>query len=204
VARVKDFGVFVTTEEGLDGLVRAGDLSWSQRVANPADLYKPGDEVEAVVLELEPAKERMALGIKQLNEDPWEVFAKQTPAGSRVTGKVTRIADFGVFVELAPGIEGLCHISQLAEERVQKATEVTNVGQDLEVMVLEIDRDKRRIGLSVKALSDDTGDYRTYEKEQKASESVFGNFFGDALAQKLARDKEAEAAKEPTSADSKD
>src|SRR5436309_2381258 len=117
VRNVTDFGIFVGVQEGIDGLVHVSDISWTQRIKHPGDLYKKGDEVEAVVLNIDVENERFSLGIKQLHPDPWTELPTKYPIGSRVKGKVTKVADFGAFLEIEPGIEGLVHVSELRDQR---------------------------------------------------------------------------------------
>ena len=152
VKSITDFGVFVEIEPGIDGLVHISDLSWTKKVRHPSEVYKKGDEVEAVVLGIEVEHERVSLGVKQLTPDPWDSVAQRYPLNSRVNGKVSSVADFGVFVELEEGIEGLIHISQLSNERVDKPSSLFKVGDELEALVVQVDSKERRIGLSVKGL----------------------------------------------------
>src|ERR1700726_474000 len=149
---ITDFGVFVEIEPGIDGLVHISDLSWTKKVRPPSEVYKKGDEVEAVVLGIEVEHDRVSLGGKQLTPDPWDSVAQRYPLNSRVNGKVSSVADFGVFVELEEGIEGLIHISQLSNERVDKPSSLFKVGDELEALVVQVDSKERRIGLSVKAI----------------------------------------------------
>jgi small subunit ribosomal protein S1 len=152
VKSITDFGLFVEIEPGIDGLVHISDLSWTKKVRHPSELYKKGDEVEAVVLGIEVEHERVSLGLKQLASDPWDTVAQRYPLNTRVTGRVSSVADFGVFVELEEGIEGLIHISQLSNERVDKPSTLYKVGDQVEALVVQVDTKERRIGLSVKAL----------------------------------------------------
>src|SRR5229473_3023011 len=152
VKSITDFGVFVEIEPGIDGLVHISDLSWTKKVRHPSELLKKGDEVEAVVLGIEVDQERVSLGIKQLALDPWDTVAQRYPLNTRVRGKVSSVADFGVFVELEEGIEGLIHISQLSNERVDKPSSLYKVGDEVETIVVQVDSKERRIGLSIKAL----------------------------------------------------
>ena len=152
VKSITDFGVFVEIEPGIDGLVHISDLSWTKKVRHPSEVYKKGDEVEAVVLGIEVEHERVSLGVKQLTPDPWDTVAERYPLNSRVNGKVSSVADFGVFVELEEGIEGLIHISQLSNERVDKPSSLFKVGDELETLVVQVDSKERRIGLSIKGL----------------------------------------------------
>jgi small subunit ribosomal protein S1 len=152
VKSITDFGVFVEIEPGIDGLVHISDLSWTKKVRHPSEVYKKGDEVEAVVLGIEVEHERVSLGVKQLTPDPWDTVALRYPLNNRVNGKVSSVADFGVFVELEEGIEGLIHISQLSNERVDKPSSMFKVGDELEALVVQVDSKERRIGLSIKGL----------------------------------------------------
>jgi small subunit ribosomal protein S1 len=152
VKSITDFGVFVEIEPGIDGLVHISDLSWTKKVRHPSEIYKKGDEVEAVVLGIEVEHERVSLGVKQLTPDPWDTVAQRYPLNNRVNGKVSSVADFGVFVELEEGIEGLIHISQLSNERVDKPSSLFKVGDELEALVVQVDSKERRIGLSIKGL----------------------------------------------------
>jgi small subunit ribosomal protein S1 len=152
VKSITDFGVFIEIEPGIDGLVHISDLSWTKKVRHPSEVYKKGDEVEAVVLGIEVEHERVSLGVKQLTPDPWDTVAQRYPLNHRVNGKVSSVADFGVFVELEEGIEGLIHISQLSNERVDKPSSLFKVGDELEALVVQVDSKERRIGLSIKGL----------------------------------------------------
>src|SRR5579863_5180836 len=152
VKSITDFGVFVEIEPGIDGRVHISDLSWTKKVRHPSEIYKKGDEVEAVVLGIEVDHERVSLGVKQLTAGPWDTVAQRYPLNQRVNGKVSSVADFGVFVELEEGIEGLIHISQLSNERVDKPSSLFKVGDELEALVVQVDSKERRIGLSVKGL----------------------------------------------------
>lgn len=183
VRNITDFGIFVGVEEGIDGLVHVSDLSWTHRVKHPSELFKKGDEVEAVVLNIDSENERFSLGIKQLTDDPWDNLPRNYPRGTKVTGKVMKVTDYGAFVEIEPGIDGLVHISELSEDRVDKATDVLKPGDDVDVMVLDVDPGERRISLSLKAAIDGTTDYRAYQYgEGDGSRTTMG----DALAGKLA------------------
>jgi small subunit ribosomal protein S1 len=152
VKSITDFGVFVEIEPGIDGLVHISDLSWTKKVRHPSEVYKKGDEVDAVVLGIEIDNERVSLGVKQLAGDPWDSVAQRYPLNTRINGKVSSVADFGVFVELEEGIEGLIHISQLSNERVDKPSSLYKVGDEVEALVVQLDTRERRIGLSIKAL----------------------------------------------------
>src|SRR6266705_2393938 len=164
VVSLTDYGLFVEVEENIDGLVHVSDLHWTKKVKHPSELYKKGDEVEAVVLGIDVDNERISLGIKQLTEDPWAQVPKRYAPGARVKGAVTSITDFGVFVELEEGIEGLVHVSQLSTERVDKPSALYKPGDAVEAEVTSVDSREKRIGLSIKALrkSEERADMEAY------------------------------------------
>ncbi|MDY7016886.1 MAG: 30S ribosomal protein S1 [Nitrospirota bacterium] len=150
VNNVTDYGIFVELEEGIKGLVHISDLTWSSKPRPPHELYQRGDEVEAVVLKIDKGNERLSLGVKQLSSDPWEGVEVGYQTGQRVTGKVSSITDFGLFVELEPNVEGLLHISQIPEDLAQDLRKAFQLGQELEVSVLNVSKAERRIALSLK------------------------------------------------------
>jgi len=184
VRNVTDFGIFVGVQEGIDGLVHVSDISWTQRIKHPGDLYKKGDEVEAVVLNIDVENERFSLGIKQLHPDPWTELPTKYPIGSRVKGKVTKVADFGAFVEIEPGIEGLVHVSELRDERVENPRDVVKEGDELDVKVIDMDPHERKVALSVKAALHEGEDYREYMRNQQGGRASFGDVFGEKLGRK--------------------
>ena len=180
VRNVTDFGVFVGVEEGVDGLVHVSDISWTQRIKHPGELYKKGDVVEACVLNIDVENERFSLGIKQLSADPWDTLSERLPVGSRVKGKVTKVTDFGGFVEIEPGIEGLVHVSEMKDERVENPRDVITEGQEVDVKIIDINSTDRKIALSMKALLNDGGDdYREYLKKQaEGAKARLGDVMG--------------------------
>ncbi len=151
VRNFTSYGAFVELEEGVDGMIHVSDMSWTRKVNHPSEVLKKGDEVECVVLEVDPANQRISLGLKQAQEDPWSTMAAKYRVGQLVKGKVSKIASFGAFVELDGGIDGLVHISQISDERVQKVRDVLQPGQEVEARVIKIDNVERKIGLSIKA-----------------------------------------------------
>jgi small subunit ribosomal protein S1 len=181
VKSITDFGLFVELEEGIDGLVHVSDLHWTKRVKHPSELYNKGDEVEAIVLGIDVNNERISLGIKQLAEDPWTRVPRAYPAGTRVRGKVTSVTDFGVFVELEEGVEGLIHVSQLSTERVDRPATLYSVGDEVEAEVTQVDAREKRIGLSIKALrrSEERDEVDAYLKRER-DEARFS--FADVLS----------------------
>jgi len=151
VRNLTNYGAFIQIEEGIDGLLHVSDMSWTSKITHPGEMLKKGDEIQCVVLSVDEEKNRIALGLKQLTEDPW---IKQIPEhyipGQIVKGKVTKITNFGVFVELEEGLEGLLHISELADHKVDKPEEIVKVGSEIEVKILRVDSEERKIGLSLK------------------------------------------------------
>lgn len=153
VKNITDFGIFVGVDEGIDGLVHISDLSWTKRVKHPSELYKKGDIVKAVVLNIDRENERFSLGIKQLNSDPWESIPHRYPQGTIIRGQVTSVTDFGIFLEIEEGIEGLIHVSEISKEKVDSPKDVAKEGDELEAVVLNVDTDERKIALSIKKLA---------------------------------------------------
>ncbi|MDO8137637.1 MAG: 30S ribosomal protein S1 [Candidatus Brocadiales bacterium] len=151
VRNLASYGVFVEIEEGIDGLLHVSDISWSKKVTHPSEVFKKGDTVEAVVLSVDKEKKRVALGMKQLAADPWlKDIPEKYAMGDIVKGRVTKITNFGAFVELEPGVEGLLHISELAEKKVSDPQEVVSIGDELEVKIIRLDVAQRKLGLSLK------------------------------------------------------
>jgi len=151
IRNLTSYGAFIELEEGLDGMIHVSDMSWTKRVKHPSEVLKKGEEVEAVVLEVDKVNQRISLGVKQLAEDPWENIDKYYRVGDLVIGKVTKLASFGAFIGLEHDIDGLVHISQVSEERIDKIKNVLAVGQEVTSRVIKIDKGERRIGLSIKA-----------------------------------------------------
>ena len=165
IRNLTSYGAFVELEDGLDGMVHVSDISWTRKINHPSEVLKKSDDVEAIVLEIDKPNQRIALGVKQLGEDPWSNIDKYYKVGDLVTGKVTKLASFGAFVGLQHDIDGLVHISQVTEERVDKIKNVLKVDQDVTARVIKIDKGERRIGLSIKAAN--------YSNEQlKAEQAV--------------------------------
>jgi small subunit ribosomal protein S1 len=152
IKNITDFGAFIGVEDGIDGLVHVSDISWTKRIKHPGEVFTRGQTVQAVVLNIDPANERLSLGVKQLQPDPWTIVPEKYRAGTRVSGKVTSVTDFGVFMEIEDGIEGLIHVSELSQEKVPSAKEFTTVGTELEAVVLSVDTQDRKVALSLKAL----------------------------------------------------
>ena len=151
IRNLTSYGAFIELEEGLDGMIHVSDISWTRKINHPSEVFKKGDEVEAVVLEIDKANQRISVGVKHLSQDPWDNIDKFYKVGDLVNGQVTKLASFGAFVGLQHDIDGLVHISQVTEERVDKIKNVLKVGQDVTARVIKIDKADRRIGLSIKA-----------------------------------------------------
>jgi small subunit ribosomal protein S1 len=189
VKSITDFGVFVELEEGIDGLVHVSDLHWTKKVKHPSEFFKKGDDVEAVVLGIDVDNERISLGVKQLTEDPWSSVPSRYPVGARVRGTVSSVTDFGVFVEIEEGVEGLVHVSQLSTERVDRPAALYKVGDELEAEVTQVDAREKRIGLSVKALrrSEERDEVDAYmRRENEGAKFSFADIMSEDLE---ARDK---------------
>ena len=183
IKNITDFGIFIGIEEGIDGLIHVSDLSWTERIKHPGEKYNKGDTVQAVVLKIDRENERFSLGIKQLQPDPWEAAVTKYPIGSLVEGKITNVTDFGIFVELEEGIEGLVHVSEISQEKVETPVGMYNVGDTLETRVINVSAKDRKIGLSIKAISDNPEDIID---EYKANEAKSGPAtLGDLLKEEL-------------------
>jgi len=177
IKNMTDFGMFIGIEDGIDGLVHVSDMSWTKRIKHPGDVYEKGSLVQAVVLKVDVENERLSLGIKQLEPDPWSLAPGKYRAGALVTGKVTSLTDFGIFVELEEGIEGLIHVSELSREKVASAKEFAAIGDMLEAVVLSCDPKERRISLSIKSVhvAAEKADFEQYMGSQGESMSTFGD-----------------------------
>jgi small subunit ribosomal protein S1 len=192
IRNITNFGIFVGLEEGVDGLVHVSDISWTEQIKHPGEKFNKGDNVEAVVLKIDRENEKFSLGIKQLQANPWDEILKKYPVGSEITGAVTSIADFGAFVKLEEGIEGLIYNSELAGRRVDNASEVVQPGQEVTALVTKVDPVEQKISLSIRALTDreQRETLKRMAAQQAASQKTT---FGDLLANKLAsRNEEGE------------
>jgi small subunit ribosomal protein S1 len=187
VKNITNFGIFVGVEEGIDGLVHISDISWTQRVKHPSEVFKKGDEVEAVVLKVDKENERFSLGIKQLEKNPWENVEERYAVGKEVSGAVTSIADFGVFVKLEEGIEGLVYLSELSRERVEDPKSVVKVGDEIQAVVIKLDAAEQKIGLSIRAFQDKEARADLKQVMDQQEGSAGGSSLGDILREKLAK-----------------
>jgi small subunit ribosomal protein S1 len=183
IKNITDFGVFIGIEEGIDGLIHVSDLSWTERIKHPSEKYAKGETIQAVVLKIDKENERFSLGIKQLTPDPWQAAYNKYPSGTVVEGVITNVTDFGVFVKLEEGIEGLVHVSEISKDKVKTPVGMYKVGDILKAIVINVSAKDRKIGLSIKTLEGD-GEEDTAEKIKKAEESSADNSpstFGDLL-----------------------
>ena len=186
IKNMTDFGMFIGIEDGIDGLVHVSDMSWTKRIKHPGDVYEKGQLVHAVVLKVDIENERLSLGIKQLEPDPWSLAPEKYRAGSIVTGKVTSQTDFGVFVELEEGIEGLIHVSELSREKVASAKDFAAIGDHLQAVVLSCDPKERRISLSIKSksIAAEKAEFEQYMGSQGEATSNFGDLLKQEMNNK--------------------
>ncbi len=182
VKNVTDFGLFVSVDETIDvdGLIHVSDISWDPKIKNPRDMYKKGDVLPAKVLTIDPDNEKFSLGLKQLSPDPWTQVANEHPVGSLIKGKITSLTDFGAFVEIRQGVEGMIHISEVSSDKIDSLADVLEVGQEVEAMVLRISSENKKIGLSIRSLEDAQEKKTIAATQSKGSEKV-GTNLGDLL-----------------------
>lgn len=196
VRNLTDFGAFVEVEEGIEGLVHISDLSWTKRVKHPSEVLQKGDDVTAVVLSVDAESQRLSLGIKQLQPDEWEDFFSQHQVGDLVRGKVVRQTSFGAFVELADGVEGLCHVSELDDERVEDPESHFDPGQEVDFRIINLNLLERKVGLSVKAVAEEAGRESWSYRPETATTSI-GELAGKELGELGKSGAPAEDAVEP-------
>jgi len=187
VRNFTQYGAFVELEEGIDGMIHVSDMSWTRKINHPSECLQKGQEVEAVVIDVNPKEQRISLGLKQAQTDPWTEIASKYTVGSVVKGKVSKIASFGAFVELEDGVDGLVHISQISNDRVEKVKDALAVGQEVEARVIKVDRGERRIGLSIRAMDMSEEEVKALaneggQEEPGKSESSSAGNFGNAFA----------------------
>ena len=186
IRNITNFGIFIGLEEGIDGLVHVSDISWTEQIKHPGEKFKKGTTVEAVVLKIDKENEKFSLGIKQLEESPWEKILQRYPVGSEVTGKVVNIADFGAFVNLEEGIDGLIYSSELSTEKVDDPNEIVKAGQEVTALVTKVDPVEQKISLSIRAISDKEQREELKKMAEQQSKSQ-ATTFGDLLTEKLAK-----------------
>ncbi len=179
VRNLASYGAFIEIEPGIDGLLHVSDLSWTKKISHPNEMLKKGDVLKCVVLDVDQEKQRIALGLKQLEEDPWvDAIPSAYQPGMIVKGKVSKITNFGVFVELEEGLEGLLHISEISDHKVEVPTDVVQLGQDLEVKILRVDLDDRKIGLSLKRAKWTDAQEQAFERTEKKAGPSSGGLGG--------------------------
>jgi small subunit ribosomal protein S1 len=190
IKNITDFGLFIGIDEGIDGLVHISDISWIKRIKHPSELFKKGDMIQAVVLDIEKENERFSLGIKQLQDDPWKTVAERYEVGKEITGTITNLTDFGIFVELEEGIEGLVHVSEISKEKIKTPVGQYNIGEVITARVMNINSDERRIGLSIKRMEmdDEQGLLNDYVNNMGPATSSFGEILRENLQEKLNED----------------
>jgi len=191
VKNITDFGIFIGIEEGIDGLIHVSDLSWTERIKHPSEKYSKNQVIQAVVLKIDRESERFSLGIKQLEPDPWQQVIEKYPVGAPIEGKITNVTDFGIFVEVEEGIEGLVHVSEISKEKIATPVGMYNVGDMLKTKVINVSAKDRKIGLSVKALSEESSEdsYKDYKKQQAAAGP---STIGDLLKEEMDKEDSAE------------
>jgi small subunit ribosomal protein S1 len=194
VRNITDFGVFVEVEEGIDGLVHVSDLSWSSKIKNPHDLYKKGDDVEAVVLNVDPSAERFSLGVKQLGDDPWHVAVDKYSIGTILEGEIVKIAEFGLFVRVEDDIEALVHVSEVADEKIDSLAARYKVGDKVQALVISLDPTEKKMALSIKSAQhgDAVKEIAKAQERARRSRPTLGDVMGEGLKQKGRRKKTPE------------
>lgn len=206
VRNLTDFGAFIEIEDGVDGLVHVSDISWSRRIKHPSEVLKKGQEIDAVITSIDAENRRLSLSIKDLEPNAWDRFVTEHKPGDVVRGKIARFANFGAFVELDDNLEGLCHISELSEERVEKPEDVVQLGQEMEFKILRIDSDSKKIGLSARAVGKDDEpilDTKVYSSQAGSGMASLGELadFGLGRIEQKTAEPESKPVKEPESED---
>jgi small subunit ribosomal protein S1 len=204
VRNLTDFGAFIEIEDGVDGLVHVSDISWSRRIKHPSEVLKKGQEIDAVITSIDAENRRLSLSIKDLEPNAWDRFVTEHKPGDVVRGKIARFANFGAFVELDDNLEGLCHISELSEERVEKPEDVVQIGQEMEFKILRIDGDSKKIGLSHRAVGKDDEpiiDTKVYSSQAGSGMASLGELadFGIGRIEQKASEAEPKPVEEPES-----
>jgi small subunit ribosomal protein S1 len=186
IRNLTSYGAFLELEEGIDGMVHVSDMSWTRKINHPSEMVKKGDEVDAIVLEVDIDNQRISLGMKQLTDDPWEEIDRLYRMGDVVSGKVARVAGYGAFIELDHDIDGLVHISQISEERIEKVKDHLKEGDEVKARVIKIDKDERRIGLSIKAADYDEDalakEVAAYDESGEDLTTSLGDLLDEATA----------------------
>ncbi|MDR1124573.1 MAG: 30S ribosomal protein S1 [Deltaproteobacteria bacterium] len=196
IKNITEFGMFIGIEDGIDGLIHVSDISWTKKIRHPNELFQVGDIVQTKVLTVDQENEKFTLGIKQLQEDPWSYVPDKYPVGSTVTGTITNITDFGLFVEVQEGIEGLVHVSEISSKKIKSPSELFKEGDQIEAKVIHVSAEERRLGLSIKQLKEESEarpkkpakDFRTAGADTGAGQTLLG----DLLKQKMEEGKDEE------------
>ena len=178
-----EFGMFLGIEDGIDGLIHVSDISWVKKIRHPSEVFKVGDTVQAKVLTVDQENEKFTLGVKQLAEDPWGRVPSMYPVGAMIEGTVTNITDFGLFVEVEEGIEGLVHVSEISNKKIKSPNEMFKEGVKIQAKVIHVSAEERRLGLSIKQIKEE--EERRKPKEFRAGPGESGQNLGDLLKQKL-------------------
>ncbi len=201
VRNLTDFGAFIEIEDGVDGLVHVSDISWSRRIKHPSEVLKKGQEIDAIITSIDAENRRLSLSIKDLEPNAWDRFVNEHKPGDVVQGKIARFANFGAFVELDDNLEGLCHISELSEERVEKPEDVVQLGQEMEFKILRIDVESKKIGLSARAVGKDEPiiDTKVYSSQAGSGMASLGELADFGLG-KPASEPKSEPKPEPETA----
>ncbi len=195
IRSITDYGVFIGIADGIDGMAHKSDLSWTQRINHPSELFQKGEQVEAVILSINHDEEKVSLGVKQLYEDPWERIPMDYPLGQVREVKIIKVTDFGAFVELEPGIEGLIHVSEMSNERIDDPHKFVNEGDKVKAEIITVDTQERKIGLSMKSLigredEGDLGEYRKQAEQQESQKATLGDVFASKLGDIAEEDEE--------------
>ena len=187
IKNITEFGVFIGIEEGIDGLIHVSDISWTKKIRHPSEVYKVGDSVQAKVLTVDKENEKFTLGVKQLTEDPWSQVPAKYPVGQKVNGTVTNITDFGLFVEVEEGIEGLVHVSEISRKKIKSPSELFKEGDTIEAKVIHVSADERRLGLSIKQTKEEPARASGGGKSKSFGGGGVdaGSTLGDLLREKL-------------------
>jgi len=203
IKNITDFGLFIGIDEDIDGLVHISDISWTKKIKHPSELYKKGDEVQAKVLSIDKESERFSLGIKQLTKDPWEEIPEKFKPGTKVTGKITNITDFGIFVELEEGIEGLIHSSEISKAKTKTSLGKFQIDDVIQTLVVNVSQEDKKIGLSIKKLQEN--EYKEiYNNYKDGAEKEVTSNFGLLIKEKIEANADLNFQKEENSAENQD
>ena len=192
IKNITEFGMFIGIEDGIDGLIHVSDISWTKKIRHPSEVYQAGDVVQAKVLVVDQENEKFTLGVKQLAEDPWSYVPTKYPVGVLVDGLVTNITDFGLFVEVEEGIEGLIHVSEISSKKIKSPAEMFKEGVTVQAKVIHVSAEERRLGLSIRQLKEDEEKKKPKEFRTTSGDSAGGQTLGDMIKQKLEEESASE------------